>query len=139
MAKPGERTHWKRPKRPRPWANPNALTEEEGANVIAALWLVHSWWKRWGRVAELMGVSPGCLRRVVDKQTPPMAGLAIRVARLAGLSTDRVLEGRFRKPIKCGPKTGRYRQPRSIYLVEQSCQKPALENGSRLRGVNKES
>lgn len=109
MAKPGERIHWKRTKPPRLWTPPSELTPAEQANVIDALWLVHAEHRPWPRIAKLMGINPGTLEAVVTGRKKPMAGLAIRVARLAGLSTDDVLAGNFDGPIACRPRVYRRR------------------------------
>lgn len=81
------------------------LTPEEQANVRTALrWLA----KRHGGVRELAGllkasyttVSRGCQNRGA-----PSAALAIRAARLAGQSVDRVLDGTW--PGTACPQCGR--------------------------------
>jgi hypothetical protein len=107
MAKPGERIHWKREKPPRQWTRPGELTPTENANVMDALWLVHAEHRPWSRVAMLLGVNYRYLRRITDGYQVPGPGMAIRVARLAGLSTDDVLAGDFDGPLGCKPRKHR--------------------------------
>ncbi len=64
--------------------------------MLDALWLVHAEHQHWPRIALLMGINHGTLEAVVTGRKKVMAGLAIRVARLAGLSTDAILAGDFR-------------------------------------------
>jgi len=84
------------------------LSPKEQAHVRAALRFMR---KRLGSAEKLaaalqMGlqiVSKAC---VVNEHTKPNAGMAIRVARLAGVSVEDVLEGRFPAPGAC-PLCGR--------------------------------
>ncbi|MGK4000240.1 hypothetical protein [Sorangium sp. So ce1024] len=47
--------------------------------------------RTWAEIAREIGVCRNTLRFVANGKTPGSAGLALRVARLAGLSLDRIL------------------------------------------------
>lgn len=96
----------RRERAPRDHELVNELGATERANVIAALNVMHIRLGTWQAVAKAMSVTPRVVENAVARKRKPSAGLAIRVARLAGVSVDDVLSGAFPKPGSC-PMCGR--------------------------------
>lgn len=103
-----ERQVWKRaaelPKRQT--ARMNELTREEQANVRHALAVLRVRHGSFKEVAAVMGVNRNHLTEMANGNEKPGAGLAIRVARVAGVPVDDVLSGAFPRPGSC-PMCGR--------------------------------
>ncbi|KYF75847.1 hypothetical protein BE17_23580 [Sorangium cellulosum] len=66
------------------------LTRDESAALRAALKNLNRS-RTWAEIAREIGVCSNTVRHVASGHTPGSAGLALRVARLAGLSLERVL------------------------------------------------
>lgn len=66
------------------------LTRDESAALRAALKGLNRT-RTWAEIAREIGVCRNTLRHVANGLTPGSAGLALRVARLAGLSLERIL------------------------------------------------
>jgi DNA-binding XRE family transcriptional regulator len=95
---------WK--KTPAPTRHVNRLSPDEVANVMAAMRVLRGRHGTWVEVARAMGLSKRTVVRFASGEAAPTAGMAIRVARLAGVSIDDVLSGEFAKPRMC-PTCGR--------------------------------
>lgn len=83
----------------------NDLTPEERTNVLAALQVLRVRFVDWVGVAKALGISHKVVQ-IAARNKKPSAGLAIRIARLAGVPVDDVLSGAFPKPGSC-PMCGR--------------------------------
>ena len=103
-----ERQVWKKPKqqtKPRPhFEKMNTLSPEQAANVRVALKVLKIRHGTLVKVAELMRVTFGSLTRTLSVE--PNAGLAMRVAQVAGVTVDDVLSGNFPAEGSC-PYCGR--------------------------------
>jgi hypothetical protein len=88
-----KRIHWKRERKSRDGIE--QLTPEERACIAVALRVLKVRHGSWKPVSKLLGVSVSLLQRAVGKGGRPSAGLAIRVARAAGVPVDDVLTGAF--------------------------------------------
>ncbi|WP_437877540.1 hypothetical protein [Sorangium sp. So ce513] len=66
------------------------LTREESAALRATLRNLNRT-RTWAEIAREIGVCRNTLRHVANGLTPGSAGLALRVARLAGLGIERIL------------------------------------------------
>lgn len=95
---------WK--KTPAPTRHVNRLSADEVANVLAAMRVLHGRHGTWKGVAQAMGLSKRTVTRFASGEAVPTAGMAIKVARLAGVTVDDVLSGEFAKPRVC-PTCGR--------------------------------
>lgn len=100
------RVHWKRPRKPRETEGVNRLSVEEAENVMAALRALHARRGGWKAVARAMRLNKRQMSRFVTGEAPATAGMAIRVAKVAGVTVDAVLSGEFARPEKC-PMCGR--------------------------------
>lgn len=100
---------WKREK---PAKKPGAarpieqLTPDEQTNVRKALRVLRTRYRTLLATAEALETSYGTIERVSRGRRKPTAGLAIRVARAAGVPVDDVLSGAFPEPGAC-PMCGR--------------------------------
>ncbi len=100
-----ERKVW-RCSRP-PYRDPLALPVEEQAHVRRALRVLKLRYRGWPKLARALGVPLKSLERTLTgKDRPVSAGLAIKVARVAGVPVDEVLKGLFPRPGEC-PMCGR--------------------------------
>src|SRR5690349_16195334 len=100
-----ERQVWKRPPRER-GDRIDALTSELRANVRRTMDILRTKHGDWKRVARVMGVSYQALMRALTGTGKPGAGVAVRAARLAGVTVEDVLSGAFAKIWVC-PTCGR--------------------------------
>lgn len=66
------------------------LTREESAALRAVLQNLNRT-RTWAQIAREIGVCTNTVRHAGTGRTPGSAGLALRVARLAGLGLDRIL------------------------------------------------
>lgn len=100
------RLHWVKKKEQRRSKRPGTLTPEEQACTLVALkWLA----AKHGSLADLAfaaGIDRTVLRRAERGKPPPTGGLAVDLARVAGVPVDDVLAGRFPEPGAC-PMCGR--------------------------------
>jgi transcriptional regulator with XRE-family HTH domain len=96
-----ERKVWKRERQATSTERLNRLTTDDGENVLAALRVLRARRGSWALVAKAMGVTKRQLSAYRTGELQPSAGLAVRVARLAGVSVDEVLSGAFAAPRKC--------------------------------------
>lgn len=71
------------------------LTEQESANVCAALRFLRTRFGRWSSVAKALGVVEKTLEQAVGGRKGITGGLAIRTARLAGVGVDDLLAGKY--------------------------------------------
>ncbi len=85
--------------RPR-WGHRGDLTAQEQRNVRAALRFLRVREGGLDRLAKLIRGKKDTLVRMGGRR-PPSAGLAVRLARLAGVPVDDVLCGRFPPPNSC--------------------------------------
>lgn len=110
-----KRVHWKREPKKRATSRLESLTPEEQECVRVALRVLLVRYGTWVKVAEVLGVPAGRLYKVHGKHGPPTAGLALRVARVAGVAVDDVLEGKFPADGSCPmcgrSKLGHYQTP----------------------------
>ncbi len=70
-----------------------SLTEQK--HVRTALRYLRRRIGTWAPVAEALRVAPATMEKVVNERRAVTASLAFRVARLAGVPIDDVLEGRY--------------------------------------------
>ncbi len=77
----------------------NKLSPEQAANVRIALKVLKIRYGTLQKLAELMHVTLGSLTRVLAAE--PNAGLALRIAQVAGVPVDDILTGAFPKPGSC--------------------------------------
>jgi len=97
-----ERKVWKRPPAPKPAIDRiNRLTPEEAENVRAALHVARALFGTLKGLARQMGVTRRALVRFSSGESKATAGLALRIARLVGVSVEDVLSGAYAKPHKC--------------------------------------
>jgi transcriptional regulator with XRE-family HTH domain len=96
-----ERKVWRRERKATSTERLNRLAPDEGENVLAALGVLRSRRGSWALVATVMGVTKRQLSAYRNGELRPSAGLALRVARLAGVAVDDVLNGKFAAPRKC--------------------------------------
>lgn len=82
------------------------LTAEETTHVRAAIVFLRQRRGGWRQLAEAMGVNEKTLSNTATVGKTISAAMAIRAARVAEVSTDDVLEGRFPLPGAC-PVCGR--------------------------------
>lgn len=71
------------------------LTAKEQANVRTAMRFLHTRFGRWDALAKALHAHKKSLRN------PASAGMAVRVARLAGVGVDDVLTGKYPPPGTC--------------------------------------
>jgi transcriptional regulator with XRE-family HTH domain len=100
-----ERRVWKRAPRPR-GDRIDALTPEQRANVRRTMDILRTKHGDWKRVARVMGVSSQALMRALSGTGKPGAGVAVRAARLAGVTVEDVIGGAYAKAWVC-PTCGR--------------------------------
>jgi len=106
-----EPTTWK--KRPRPADEPrhsSDLTPNEQANVKKALAVLRIRFGSWAKVAAVMKSKVKTVEKAACSSGKPSAGLALRVARLAGAPMEDVLSGAWPKEGAC-PMCGRCDEP----------------------------
>jgi hypothetical protein len=105
-----KREVWKQEPRPRGTRyrhRLDGLTIEEEENVRIALRVLRVRLGSWGAVARAMNRRMKAIKNMTHSSgRRPTAGLAPHVARLAGVSMEDVLSGRFPKPGGC-PMCGR--------------------------------
>jgi hypothetical protein len=77
------------------------LTTKEQACARAALQFLRTRCGGWGPLGKALGFSEGTLSGVGAGSRPPTASMAVRVARLASVGVDDVLQGRFPAPRTC--------------------------------------
>lgn len=84
------------------------LTAEEQDNVRAAMRVLRIRHGSWAALAKALGMSFKTLKLAVSKRgyRRPTPGLALHVARLAGVPMEDVISGAFPKPGAC-PMCGR--------------------------------
>jgi len=103
MSEKPRHLHWKRP-RPPASANrrPGKLTPEEEACTRVALKFLAIRHGGWNKLAKRMRVSGYTLQSAALKKRRALApGVALEVARVAGVTVDDVLAGRFPEPGSC--------------------------------------
>lgn len=76
------------------------LTKDEQANTRAALRFLKARLGGWAPLARALRFGTGSLANFAGR-TAPSTKLVFRIARLAGVSVDDVLEGRFPPPGTC--------------------------------------
>ena len=96
---------WQKPRTPKPHGTGD-LTPEEHANVKTALAVLHRRHGGWEDVAKALGTTKKRVETIMGPRKKPTAGLALRVARLAGVPMEDVLSGAWPKPGAC-PMCGR--------------------------------
>jgi hypothetical protein len=79
----------------------NDLTAAEQTNVRTALKFMRSRCGTWATVAKALKLAGGTLSDIACGRRTPGPVLAFRVARLAKVSVDDVLAGRFPSPGTC--------------------------------------
>jgi hypothetical protein len=84
----------------------NRLTPDEQANVRFVLRWLRVRYGSWAAMSTAMKTDPKAVENALSKRRGIGAGLALRVARLAGAQIEDVLTGRFPKPGMC-PMCGR--------------------------------
>lgn len=107
-AEPVRRIHWKRPPPPADAKRrPGKLTVEEQASVRVALKTLAIRYGGWPKLAKRMRVSANTLVGAMHKKRKGVGpGIALEVARTAGVTIDDVLAGRWPEPGSC-PVCGR--------------------------------
>jgi len=80
---------------------PCELTLAEQHNVRAMALKLRAQYRSWKALAAALGVNRITLVRAQPGKQAPTVGLALRVARLAGVTIDDVLGGVFAKPGRC--------------------------------------
>lgn len=95
------RETWRRPYAPRVIESSNRLPPDQQENVRAAMHAMRLRCHGWDALAVAMRVSAKTLRNMSARRGRPTAGMAIRIARLAGVSAGDVLSGVFRRPGAC--------------------------------------
>ena len=89
-----ERKVWTRPRPKRETTPADELTPEQEANLRIALAFMRRRCGSWERLAKALGMKHYTLwQAAVRKRRRPTAGLALRVARLAGAPVEDVLSG----------------------------------------------
>jgi hypothetical protein len=91
-----ERKVWKAPRKKR-WLRESAdsLTPEETDNVRIALRALKMQHGTWNGVARALGVDYRSVSKPMETGRRPTAGLAVRVAKLVGVTVDAVLRGEW--------------------------------------------
>lgn len=85
-----------------PYRDPLGLAPEEQAHVRRALRALRVRYRNWKNVARALGIPKKSLERTLTgKDRPVSPGLAIKVARVAGVPIDDVLKGLFPRPGVC--------------------------------------
>lgn len=92
--------HWKRTSPPRLYERPGKLTPEEQECVRIALRVLRIRYGSYAKMAKAMRVHERNARRWADRGSVN-AGVALAVARLAGVTVDAVLSGEFPVPGGC--------------------------------------
>ena len=101
-----ERQTWKRKNPPaRSTQRLAELSAEEQANVLAAATKLRVQFGSWNAMAAAAGVNKITFYAACAKKAP-CAGLALRLAKLAGVPVEHVLDGAFAKP-GCCPMCGK--------------------------------
>ena len=93
-----ERKVWKREAAPayeRPFARAEVLKGYEQRNVLRAMAVLRLRCGSWAKLARVLGVHKKAVSRVRTGETKPHGGLAVRVARAAGVPVDEILNGKF--------------------------------------------
>lgn len=93
---------WRRPGRPPPgeqWVN--RLLPDEQENVRVALRFMRARLGELAILAKEMKLSYRSLSRALEVGGRPSAGMAIRVARVAGVPVEKVLAGKWPRPGEC--------------------------------------
>jgi len=108
------RVHWKRERRPssRATVRLDRLTPEEERCVVLALRVLRTNYRTWTALERALKVDANTLERIGRGKSRAVAGLAIRIARLAGCTVEDVLSGQFTKGLvcpTCGQVTGETR------------------------------
>jgi hypothetical protein len=88
-----ERKVWARPRPVNAARRSSDLTPAEQANVKTALRFL---WKRYGtlhKLADAMGAKPGTVKLAMGRRGGVSAGIALRVARVAGVHVESLLVG----------------------------------------------
>ena len=80
---------------------PCELTPAEQHNVRAMVLKLRAEHRSWKALAAALGVNRITLVRAQPGKQAPTVGLALRVARLAGVTVDGVLAGRFQPSCVC--------------------------------------
>ena len=97
---------WKRARKPRSRETLDRLTPEEAANVAIVVKVLCVRLGTTTNVAKAMQTNPKPIQRAVSGKSQPSAGMAIKVAKLAGVPVDDVLSGAFPVAGSC-PMCGR--------------------------------
>ncbi len=104
------RVTWRKPKQLTAGTRTPDLTDDEVANVRAALRVLRQRVGGYRQLAVTLGVNLETLKRAGSRRRiPPSVGLALRAARLAGVPLEEVLSGAWPKPgtcPTCGHETG---------------------------------
>lgn len=87
------------------------LTKEEQAHVRAALEYLRVRFGTWKPLAKALRAEISTIRRVVGEHDEASASIAVRVARLAGVSIDALLAGKWPDPNTC-PHCGQKKRQR---------------------------
>jgi DNA-binding phage protein len=86
---------WRREPTKRARLAPDRLSPEESANVRKAVRFLRTRIGGAAQLAEELGVGRKLIEKACSKNGKPGAGLAIRAARLAGVSVDALLRGEY--------------------------------------------
>lgn len=86
-----ERKRWSRPRPPNETRRSSDLTPEEQANVRAAMAYLRVRYGSLRALARLMKSNDGTVRNAMHR--PVTAGIALRVARIAGTTMEELLSG----------------------------------------------
>jgi len=92
---------WRRPLAKGSKARLDDLDAEQRKNVMAALRAIIAELGDARAVARAIGVNDWTVRRVARGECKPSAGLAVRLAKLAGVSVEDVLSGRLAQERVC--------------------------------------
>jgi len=90
-----ERKTWTKPRLATTARHPSDLTPEEQANVKLALRFLAKRFGTYRKLAEAMGAKRATVLLAASPRGVVSAGIALRVARVAGVSVEDVLAGRF--------------------------------------------
>ena len=88
-----KRIHWKRKPRVIPYKEVNQLTPEEQECVRIAVKVLRLRYGGTPKLARAMGVGTSAIYAPLEARGRPSAGLALRAARLAGVSVEAILSG----------------------------------------------
>lgn len=95
---------WKRKSKVPLKRRPGLLSQEEQDNVRRAIQALRRHHGSLRKVAKLLGMGRPSLERIMAPKGTITAAVALEAARLAGVTMDDVLEGRFPRPVMCHPR-----------------------------------